>query len=293
MRMIAAVMFLAFGAYTAAFILQKSDDVTVTEKARYAKVSESFSVKGKAYRELTPVITDDSGLVILAAEGQQISGGSAVAVKEESSDDYFAYCDYRLSKTKFLSEQAAVEAIKSGSPEVRAWAVMCLEGQKVPEKTACPEGVIYAPCAGIFAATGDGTYAVADRTKWFFSFESEKAENLRKGQKLNLKISSGSEAEAEVYGIDGCKVTLAVRSGSSFIPDGKVCGAKISVSDCRGIKIPRKAMHFDGEGGAFVYALSAGIKEKTAVEIIYTSENFYLCADTSLREGTEVIISEK
>lgn len=289
LRLIAAVMFLAFGAYTAAFILEKSDDGTVTEKLHYASLSESFSVKGKAWRELTPITADGSDYIILAAEGEYLSGGSAVAVKEESADDYFAYRDYKLSEKTFASEEAAVEAIKSGDAAERAWAVTFLEGRKAPEKALCPDGVICAPCAGIFTQTGAGIGAVADRANWYFSFESEKAEKLSAGQKLNLKISSGSETAAEVYSIDENKVTLIVRSGNSF-PEQEDCDAKIDLSDCRGIKVPRRAMYFDAEGNAFVYVLSAGTEEKTAAKIIYTSGNFYLCDDSSLREGMEIII---
>lgn len=290
LRLVAAVMFLAFGAYTAAFILEKSDDGTVTEKLHYASLSESFSVKGKAWRELTPVAADGSDYVILAAEGEHLSGGSAVAVKEECAEDYFAFRDYELSKKSFASEEAAVEAIKSGDAALRALAVMHLESRDAPEKALCPDGVIYAPCAGIFTLADDGTFAVADRANWYFSFESEKAGKLSAGQKLKLKISSGPETAAEVYSIDENKVTLIVRNGD-FPLQEKDFDAKIDLSDCRGIKVPRKAVHFDAEGNAFVYVLSAGIEEKTAAEIIYTTGNFYLCKDTSLREGMEIIVS--
>lgn len=290
LRLIAAVLFLAFGAYAAAFILEKGNDGTVTEKLHYASLSESFSVKGKAWRELTPIGADGSDYIILAAEGEYLSGGSAVAVKEECAEDYFAYCDYELSKKSYASEEAAVEAIKSGDAAERALAVMYLEGSKAPEKALCPDGVICAPCAGIFTQTGNGIGAVADRANWYFSFESEKAGKLSTGQKLKLKTSPESETEAEVYGIDKNKVTLIVRNGNSF-PGQEDCDAKICVSDCRGIKVPRKAMYFDAEGNAFVYVLSAGIREKTAAKIIYKSGNFYLCDDSSLREGMEIIVS--
>ena len=290
LRLIAAVLFLAFGAYTAAFILEKSDDGTVTEKLHYASLSESFSVKGKAWRELTPIAADGSDYIILAAEGEYLSGGSAVAVKEECAEDYFAYRDYELSKKSFASEEAAVEAIKTGDAAERALAVMYLEGSEAPEKTPCPDGVVYAPCAGIFTQTGDGIGTVADSANWYFSFESEKAGKLSTGQKLKLKISSCTETAAEVYSIGENKVTLIVRNGNGF-PGQEDFDAKIDLSDCRGIKVPRKAMYFDAEGNAFVYVLSAGIKEKTAVQIIYKTENYYLCNDSSLRDGTEIIVS--
>lgn len=290
LRLIAALMFLAFGAYTAAFILEKSDDGTVTEKLHYTSLSESVSVKGKAWRKLTPIAADGSDYVILAAEGEYLSGGSAVAVKEDSAEDYFAYLDYELSKKSFASEEAAAEAIKSGDAVQRALAVMYLEGGEAPEKALCPDGIIRAPCAGFFTLTDDGKWAVADRASWFFSFESEKAEKLCTGQKLKLKISSEPETAAEVYSIDENKVTLIVRNGNNF-PEQEDCNAKIDLSDCRGIKVPRKAMYFDAEGNAFVYVLSAGREEKTAAKIIYTSGKYYLCDDSSLREGMEIIVS--
>ena len=290
LRLIAAVSFLAFGAYAAAFISEKSDDGTVTERLRYANVSESFAVRGEAWRELTPITADGSDYVILAAEGEYLSGGSAVAVKEDYADDYYAYRDYELSKKSFTSEEAAVEAIKSGDAAQRALAVTYLEGGKAPVEALCPDGVIRAPCAGIFTRTEDGSLAVADRSNWYFSFESERAGELSAGQKVNLKISSGPETAAEVYSTDGNNVTLIVRSGNNF-PGQEDCDAKIDLSDCRGIKVPRRAMHFDAEGNAFVYVLSAGTEEKTAAKIIYKSGNFYLCDDSSLREGMEIIVS--
>lgn len=292
LRLIAAVMFLAFGAYAAAFILEKSDDGTVTETAHLKSISESFSVSGKAYREFTPINADGSDYVILSAEGEHLSGGSAVAVTEENADEYFAYCDYLLSKKSFDSEQEAVNAIKNGNAAVRAQAVMYLEGQEAPEKALCPKDVIYAPCAGIFTESGGSIGAIASDVNWYFSFDSEKAKHLHRGQKLNLKISSGPEVSAEVYSIDEEKTVLIVRSCEDFIPRKESYDAEISVSECTGIKVPRKAMRFDENGSPFVYVISVGIKEKTAVEIIYTSRDFYLCNDNSLREGMEIIISE-
>ena len=292
LRLIAAVMFLAFGAYAAALIFQQSEGGTVTETAEYRSISDSFSVKGEAYRELTPVIEDSRGYIILAAEGEYLPGGSAVAVREENAEDYFAFCDYKLSRKAFASEEEAVEAIKNGSAAERALAVMYLEGQALPEKAQKPDGIICTPCAGIFTRNADGGYSIASDVNWYFSFESEKAEQLSKGQKLNLKISSGPETEAEVYSIGENRVTLIIRSCTDYIPTGKSCTAEISLDDCQGIKVPREALHFDGDGSPFVYVLSAGIKEKITVEIIYTSRSFYLCDDSALREGMEIIVSE-
>lgn len=292
LRLIASVMFLALGAYAAAFIWQQSESGTVTEKAEFKRISESFSVKGSAYRELVPISSDGDDYVILAAEGEYLSGGSAVAVKKENADDYFAYCDYRLCRKHFASEEEAVEAIKSGDAALRAWAVMYLEGESAPEKARKPEGLIYAPCAGIFAPTKEGIGAITSDVNWYFSFESEKAPLLNKGQKVNLKISSGPETDAEVFSIDGNSAVLIVRSCSDFIPQEETYSAEISISDCEGIKVPRKAMHFDDDGNAFVYVLSAGITEKKNVEIIYTSRSFYLCGEAELRRGMEILVSD-
>lgn len=292
LRLIAAVMFLAFGAYAAALIFQQSENGTVTERAEYRSISDSFSVKGEAYRKLTPVIADGDGYVILAAEGEYLSGGSAVAVKEENAEDYFAYCDYKLSRKSFASEEEAVEAIKNGGATARALAVMYLEGQDLPEKVLKPDGIVCTPCAGIFTQVGNGGYSIASDVNWYFSFESGKAAQLSKGWKLNLKISSGPETEAEVYSIDENRVTLIIRSCADFIPTEKSYNAEVSIDHCEGIKVPREALHFAADGSPFVYVLSSGIKEKINVEIIYTSRSFYLCDDSSLRQGMEIIVSE-
>ena len=291
-RIIASVLFLAAGAYAAACILEKSEQVYVTEKAEYCTVRESFSVRGRAYRELTEINADPDDCIILAAEGEYLSGGSAVAVRSEDADAYFAYCDYKLGKTKFSSEEDAVDAVINGDSTARALAVSYLENADPPEKAPCPDGIIYAPCAGIFTRAAGNIGAIASETNWYFSFESEKASLLNENQKLNLKISSGPEAEAEVFSINENEVSLIVRSCADFIPEKDTYEAEISISDCEGIKVPRSAVCFDENGSPFVYTLSAGQKEITPVEIIYTSSDFYLCDDRSLHEGTEIIISE-
>lgn len=290
-RIIASVLFLAAGAYASACILEKSEQKYVTEKAEYCIVSESFSVTGRAYRELTE-INADSDCVILAAEGEYLSGGSAVAVSEEDADAYFAFCDYRLSKTEFGSEEDAVDAVINGDATARALAVMYLENAEPPEKIPCPDSIVYAPCAGIFTRKIGDIGAIASEVNWYFSFESEKAALLNENQKLNLKISSGPEAESEVFSTDGNIVTLIVRSCADFIPTEEAYEAEISVSDCEGIRVSRTAVHFDENGTPFVYILSAGQEKTAAVEIIYTSSDFYLCDERSLREGTEIILSE-
>lgn len=292
LRLIAACLFLAFGAYSAAFILQKSIDTTVTEKAEYRVVSESFSVRGKASRRLIPINAVGSGYIILAAEGEYLSGGSAVAVREDSADAYFAFLDYELGKISFDSEKDAVLALKSGDTVRRIRAALYFEGQKPPDFVPCPEGVIYAPCAGVFTRTGGSIGAIASEVNWFFSFKTEKSRHLSRGQKLNLKISSRPCTDAEVYSIDEDKTVLIVRSCEDFIPQKERYDAKICLSDCSGIEVPHGAMHFDADGSAFVYVLSAGIKEKTAVRIIYTSPEFFLCEPGSVREGMEILISE-
>lgn len=291
-QIIASVLFLAVGSYAAACILQKSEPGFATEKAAYYTVSESFSVKGNAYRELTEISADCNDCIVLAAEGEYLSGGSAVAVREENAEDYFAYCDFKLSKTSFPSEEAAIDTVINGDATARALAVMFLEGGDVPEKVACPQGVIYAPCAGIFTHQVGSIGAIASEVNWYFSFESENSALLSNGQKVRLKVSSGPEVSAEVFGIGGNEVTLIVRSFADFIPTEKSYEAEVSVSDCTGIKVPRKAVHIDENGTAFVYVLSADQKEITAVEILYTSPDFYLCDDSILREGMEIIISE-
>lgn len=291
-RIIASVLFLTVGAYAAACILEKSEQDYVTEKAEYCTVRESFSVKGRAYRELTEINADPDNCIILAAEGEYLSGGSAVAVREEDADAYFDFCDYSLSKTEFRSEEDAVDAVINGDAASRALAVMYLENADPPEKALCPDGIVYAPCAGIFTRKFGNIGAIASEVNWYFSFESEKTPTLNTGQKVNLKISSGPEASAEVYSTDGSAVTLIVRSCADFIPTQKSYDAEVAVSDCEGIRIPRSAVHFDENGTSFVYTLSAGQKETAAVEIIYTFSDFYLCDERSLREGTEIILSE-
>lgn len=294
LRLIAAVMFLCFGAYAAAFIWEKAENGTVTETAEYFSVSESFAVKGKAFRSLVPIASDGGEYLILAAEGEHLPGGSAVAVEKENADAYFAFCDYEISKKAFSSEEDAVSAIKSENATRRALAAVYLEGKKLPKKRGKPEGVIYAPCAGIFTRKGGELGSIADGFDWYFSFESDKVSELRKGQKLNLEISSGPQVEAEVFSIDkdtGSAV-LIVRTCPDFIPTDSEYSASVSLSECRGLRVPARAVHYDEDGTAFVSILSAETEERKAVEILYSSRDFCLCDDSALREGAEIIVSE-
>lgn len=294
LRLIAAVMFLAFGAYAAAFLWEKSENGTVTETAEYYSVSESFSVKGHAFRELTPIASDGEEYVILATEGEYLSGGSAVAVRAENADDYFAFCDYELSKKSFSSEAEAVDAIKSGDTTHRALAALYLEEKTPSKKRKKPDGIIYSPCAGIYVKTGGALGSIASSACWYFSVESEKVSGLCRGQKLNLNISPGPQTEAEVFSIDKehNSAVLIIRSCAEFIPMDEEYAAVLSISGCRGLRVPTAAISYDEDGAAYVKILSAGTEERKPVEIIYKSRSFYLCADGALREGMEIIVSD-
>ena len=294
LRLIAAVMFLAVGAYAAAFLRLKSENGTVTERAEYMSVSESFSVEGTAFRTLTPIFSDGGEYVLLAAEGDYLSGGSAVAVKKENADAYFAFCDGELAREKFFSEEDAVNAIKSGDAAHRALAALYLEGKKLPEKPAKPEGVIYAPCAGIFTRKIGECGAIASASCVYFSFESEKMPLLHIGQKLNLSIASFPQTRAEVFSIDeeNNRAVLIIRNGFDGVPTDAELTAELSLSQCRGLRVPAEALHHDSDGNAYVNILSAGTEERKSVEILYSSRDFYLCDDGSLREGMQIIVSD-
>lgn len=294
LKLIAAVMFLCFGAYAAAYLWERSEIETITETAEYCTVGESFSVKGKAFRSLTPIASDGGEYLILAAEGERLSGGSPVAVKAENADAYFAFCDYELSMEVFSSEADAVGAIKDENAARRALAAIYLEGGILPEKCSKPEGIVYAPCAGIFTREGGGLGSVADGFFWYFSFESDKVSQLERGQKLKLEISPLPQVEAEVFSTDEDNdlAVLIIRGCQDFIPTGSEEAASVSLSECSGLRVPLSAVHYDEDGMAFVNVLSAGTKEKKEIEIIYTTRDYCLCSDGALREGMEIIVSE-
>lgn len=295
LTLIAAAMFLCFGAYAAAFLWERSENETVTEAAEYFTVSESFSVKGMAFRPLTPIVSGGGEYVILAAEGERLRGGSAVAVKAENADAYFAFRDYELSMETFSFEADAVSALKGENAARRALAAVYLEGGRLPEECPEPEGIIRAPCAGIFTRRGNDIGSVADGYYWYFSFESDKVPGLRKGQKLRLELSSLPQVGAEVFSIDeeNSRAVLIVSDCPEFIPTGIEENASVSLSGCSGLRVPGNAVHYDDDGTAFVNVLSSGTKEKKEIEIIYTARDYYLCDDRSLREGMEVIVSKK
>lgn len=294
LRLIAAVIFLALGAYAAAFIWKSGENSIITETAKYESISESFSVKGHAFRELSPIVSGDEDYIILAAEGEYLSGGSAIAVRKETADDYYAFCDCELSRESFSSEEKAVDAIRSGDAEHRALAALQLEGKVPCEKCNKPDGIIYTPCAGFFTRKGGAIGSIASSASWYFSFESEKVSVLHRGQKLNLVLASGPQTEAEIFSIDkdnGIAV-LIIRSCSDFLPVEEDYTAAIKLSECEGLRVPIDAVCYDKDGTPFVKVLSAGIEERKNIEIIYTSRDYCLCSGSELREGMEIMVSD-
>lgn len=287
--------FLFIGAYAAAFLWEQGENGTVTQTAEYAQVGDSFSVKGTVFRPLVPIVCDGGEYLILAAEGEYLSGGSAVAVKAENAGEYFAFRDYEISAESFSSEEDAVNAIRSDDASRRALAAVYLEGRKPPKECAEPEGVIYAPCAGIYTGEGGGIGSVADGFNWYFSFESDKVPELKRGQKLYLEISSLPQLEAEVFSIDSAEKTASaiIRGSPGLMPPQGEETAAVSLPEHRGLRVPKAAVHYDENGTAFVNVLSAGAKEKKPVGILYTARDYYLCSDGALREDMEIIVSEK
>lgn len=98
--------------------------------------------------------------------------------------------------------------------------------------------------------------------------------------------------------VDGQSVVI-FRSGQSLADTLALrqVSADIVISEITGVRVPLKALHTDEETGrSYVYTVTGLQIEKKYVEIVYTTEDYYLVSSTgasALRAGNEIIVSGK
>ncbi len=73
----------------------------------------------------------------------------------------------------------------------------------------------------------------------------------------------------------------------------RVQSAEIILSEDRGIRVPKRAIRMDEEGGIFVYVQTGIQVEKKAVDILFDVGDFYVVSGAKLHAGDEVIVSGK
>lgn len=199
------------------------------------------------------------------------------------------------------------------------------------------DGSITAPAAGVFTTVTDGyeslTYADLDELtpdgvaalssrktavddhvigklvtskKWYFAavMQQADAERLSPGGSATLDfgrhysgeiqatvVRMSEPVDGEVAVVFSCNTaladTLAMREAT----------AEVVYTEYTGIRVPLKAVHMDGDGGTYVYVITAGQLEAKPVEILYQTGDYCLVArgseSNSLRAGNEIVVSGK
>lgn len=152
---------------------------------------------------------------------------------------------------------------------------------------------------------------------WYFAaiMPEEHAARLQKGKDASLwlgryygeplaarVVDMGPPENGERVVIFDCARALAETLAMRLV------SAEVLFEEYSGIRVPKKAVHVEGDGSLYVYTLTGMIVEKKYVEIVYDAEDFYLMkaapppgtdtnaiVDTSsfLREGNKIIVSGK
>ena len=146
------------------------------------------------------------------------------------------------------------------------------------------------------AAPVPGAGRVITRSDWEFYAVAE--------AELVSALEPGDECTLESGYWSGMELTL-LEKGS---PDGGMVPMRFSGSDTRavymrgvsaelllgeytGLAVPAAAVRDDGDG-PYVEALSLGRAEKTAVELLFTSNDTALISSPRLRAGVEVLLAD-
>lgn len=197
--------------------------------------------------------------------------------------------------------------------------------------------IVEAPSAGIFTRTTDGFESVSPSSveevtvsrlkellnqdsepepdnygklirsfQWYFLglVDDDTAERLKVGDPASLSFSryySETIPSTVIHISDsehGLKaVVFSTKYALSETMAMRHATAEIIFSESKGLRVPTSAMHVDEQGNTYVYCLTAQKVEKKDVEILNTSDSFYLVkqdsASSALHEGDTLIVSGK
>lgn len=137
-------------------------------------------------------------------------------------------------------------------------------------------------------------------TKWYYAavtdFENVASSSV--GDTLSVRFNSAIDGllSMKIVNIgpetDGkCVVVL---SGSRYINDltaVRNISADVVNSSISGIRVPKEAMHLDGDNDTYVYVISGLQAEQVYVDVLGQTDDYYIVKsdDASLHDGTEII----
>lgn len=138
--------------------------------------------------------------------------------------------------------------------------------------------------------------------RWYYAvtIDSADADRLRGSSRLTVRPDSlyGATVSMRVESMsaaDNGKRVLVLSSNSclSELLDARNQRGDILLSDTEGLRIPRRSLHVDESGTAFVYVQTGMQAERKDVEILADFDDYYMVTGSTLHIGDEVIVSAK
>ena len=236
-----------------------------------------------------------------------------------------------LDLSALLFQQDAVEKNESRLNKLKA------ERDSYSENDTSNSAIVESPSAGIFTRTTDGFESVSPSSvktisvsklkellkqspepesdnygklirsfQWTFIglVDDDTAERLAVGDAVSLSFSRyfSEKIPSTVVNISDSDhgqraVVFSTKYALSETMAMRHATAEIIFSESGGLRVPTDAMHVDDEGKTYVYCLTAQKVEKKEVEILNTSDSFYLVkqdsAPEALHEGDTMIVAGK
>ena len=139
-------------------------------------------------------------------------------------------------------------------------------------------------------------------TRWYYAalMDSEEADRLRSktsvqvlfgryyGEKLTMKLEWISASSAGKR-----TVVLSCDKSLGEMLTARKQEAELLLREVSGLRIPRRALHMDGDGNACVYVRTGLQAEQKQVRVLYDYGDYYMVESDELRLGDAVIVSGK
>ena len=186
--------------------------------------------------------------------------------------------------------------------------VYCLTGERVRGGKAVAEnaeGMVYAPCAGVFSSLVDGYESLSIGNfgeyspsvpagavgrivtgGWFFIADNTDSDRFSKGDTVMLHLPD--ECRARVISAENGTVILRCRAQLGSVINARQLTLEVTVASEKGIEVPESAVHRGGDG-AVVFVLHAGERVKCPVEVLAEENGKCLVRGDELRQGMEII----
>lgn len=139
-------------------------------------------------------------------------------------------------------------------------------------------------------------------SKWYYAalMEREAADRLNPGMSVRLVFGRyyGEELEMQVESVsameDGLRTVLfSCGTNMTDVLGMRLQEAELIFSRSSGLRIPRRSLHVDEAGNAFVYVQTGLQAEKKQVELLHDYGDDYLVIGSTLHAGDRVIVSAR